>query len=98
MGDQDLLVVGPGVLGSRAGVLWKEAHPTATVMAQTNSDSNHKRYHLHLLQTPFNCIKNELCTCRAQLLFSFLSRKNQRVIFFMKKKASKQFFLYRVHV
>jgi hypothetical protein len=44
MSNQDLLVVGPGVLGSRAGVLWKEAHPTATVMAQTNSDASHERY------------------------------------------------------
>lgn len=44
MSSHDLLVVGPGVLGSRAGVLWKEAYPSATVMAQTNTDSSHERY------------------------------------------------------
>ena len=43
MSSHDLLVVGPGVLGSRAAVLWKEAHPSATVMAQTNSDASYER-------------------------------------------------------
>ena len=40
----DLLVVGPGVLGSYAGMLWQQHHPTATVTGQTNSTTNHDRY------------------------------------------------------
>jgi hypothetical protein len=39
----DLLVVGPGVLGGLAGKLWREAHPGATVVGQTNSTANHDR-------------------------------------------------------
>ncbi|KAI8465729.1 MAG: hypothetical protein J3K34DRAFT_525149 [Monoraphidium minutum] len=39
----DLLIVGPGVLGSYAGKLWLESHPGATVVAQTNSDASHER-------------------------------------------------------
>ena len=44
MGSHDLLIVGPGVLGSFAGKLWKEAHPQAQVVAQTNTASNHERW------------------------------------------------------
>jgi hypothetical protein len=40
---QDLLIVGPGVLGSYLGKLWKEQHPGATVTGQTNSTANHER-------------------------------------------------------
>ena len=40
----DLLVVGPGVLGSYVGMLWQQQHPTATVTGQTNSTTNHDRY------------------------------------------------------
>jgi hypothetical protein len=43
-GQHDLLIVGPGVLGSHLGVLWREAFPGATVTAQTNSDNNHAKY------------------------------------------------------
>jgi hypothetical protein len=42
-GSRDLLIVGPGVLGSFAGKLWKELHPDANVVAQTNTASNHAR-------------------------------------------------------
>ena len=40
---QDLLVVGPGVLGSYVGILWQQQHPSATVIGQTNSTTNHDR-------------------------------------------------------
>ncbi|KAL0019454.1 hypothetical protein WJX77_002659 [Trebouxia sp. C0004] len=39
----DLLVVGPGVLGSYVGMLWQQQHSTATVTGQTNSTTNHDR-------------------------------------------------------
>lgn len=41
--SRDLLIVGPGVLGSYLGTLWKQEFPDSTVTAQTNSDSNHDR-------------------------------------------------------
>ena len=41
--SNDLLVVGPGVLGSYLGKLWLEQYPDATVVGQTNSDANHDR-------------------------------------------------------
>jgi len=41
--SQDLLIVGPGVLGSYLGVLWKEAFPGSTVTAQTNTENSHQR-------------------------------------------------------
>lgn len=38
----DLLIVGGGgVLGSKLGSLWLEAHPSATVVGQTNTENNH---------------------------------------------------------
>ena len=40
---QDLLVVGPGVLGSYVGRLWLEAFPDSTVVGQTNTTSSHDR-------------------------------------------------------
>jgi hypothetical protein len=42
--SNDLLVVGPGVLGSYLGKLWLEQYPAATVVGQTNSDANHDRW------------------------------------------------------
>lgn len=42
--SQDLLIVGPGVLGSYLGVLWKQAFPGATVTAQTNTTNSHDRW------------------------------------------------------
>ena len=42
--SHDLLIVGPGVLGSYAGKLWRESFPDATVVAQTNSDASHDRW------------------------------------------------------
>jgi len=39
----DLLIVGPGVLGSYAGKLWKESFPNTTVVAQTNTTGSHER-------------------------------------------------------
>lgn len=41
--SHDLLIVGPGVLGSYLGKLWLEQHPGATVVGQTNSANNHDR-------------------------------------------------------
>ncbi len=41
---QDLLVVGPGVLGSYVGRLWLEAFPGSTVTGQTNTTSSHERW------------------------------------------------------
>ena len=41
---QDLLVVGPGVLGSYVGRLWLEAFPGGTVVGQTNTTSSHERW------------------------------------------------------
>ncbi|KAG1672215.1 hypothetical protein FOA52_002916 [Chlamydomonas sp. UWO 241] len=41
--SQDLLVVGPGVLGGYLGKLWKEAHPGATVVGMTNTTTSHGR-------------------------------------------------------
>lgn len=38
-----LLIVGPGVLGAYAGLLWRQAFPGAEVVAQTNSDERHAR-------------------------------------------------------
>jgi nucleoside-diphosphate-sugar epimerase len=38
-----LLVVGPGVLGAYAGLLWRQAFPDAEVVAQTNSSERHPR-------------------------------------------------------
>ena len=45
-GDLDLLIAGPGVLGSLLGKLWKDAHSMAEVVGQTNSDANHQRWAL----------------------------------------------------
>jgi hypothetical protein len=42
-GPNDLLVVGPGVLGSYLGKLWTEAFPGAAVAGQTNTPTNHPR-------------------------------------------------------
>ena len=39
--SHDLLVVGPGVLGSLVGKLWLESHPGATVIGQTNTTTSH---------------------------------------------------------
>jgi hypothetical protein len=39
----DLLIVGPGVLGSYVGKLWLDDHPDVTVVGQTNTTSNHDR-------------------------------------------------------
>ncbi|PSC68244.1 NAD(P)-binding domain [Micractinium conductrix] len=41
-GDQ-LLIVGPGVLGSYLGSLWLEANGPGTVVGQTNSTTNHAK-------------------------------------------------------
>jgi len=41
--EQSLLIVGPGVLGSYAGKLWKDAHPGASVVGLTNTSTNHER-------------------------------------------------------
>jgi len=42
-GGDDLLVVGPGVLGGYAGKLWLEEHPSSTVVGLTNTEENHPR-------------------------------------------------------
>jgi hypothetical protein len=50
--SQDLLIVGPGVLGSYLGKLWKEQHPGATVTGQTNSTANHERWDMRRARCP----------------------------------------------
>ena len=39
----DLLVIGPGVLGGLVAARWAAAHPAARVVGQTNSDAAHAR-------------------------------------------------------
>lgn len=39
----DLLIVGPGVLGSYLGLLWKTRHPRANVVGQTNTTTSHDK-------------------------------------------------------
>lgn len=39
----DLLVVGPGVLGSFVGKLWLKDHPGVTVVGQTNTTNSHDK-------------------------------------------------------
>lgn len=39
----DLLVIGPGVLGGLVAARWATAHPTAAVVGQTNSTTAHDR-------------------------------------------------------
>ena len=41
--ESDLLIVGPGVLGSLIGKLWSERHAEAAVVGQTNTETNHER-------------------------------------------------------
>lgn len=41
--ETDLLIVGPGVLGSLVGKLWHEQHASGEVVGQTNTDTNHER-------------------------------------------------------
>ncbi|KAF5840565.1 hypothetical protein DUNSADRAFT_16228 [Dunaliella salina] len=47
----DLLVYGPGVLGSYAGYLWKEKVPGARVLGLTNTSNNHDRLQKMGLET-----------------------------------------------
>lgn len=42
--SHDLLIVGPGVLGSYLGKLWKDAYPGARVVGLTNTTNSHDRY------------------------------------------------------
>lgn len=41
--SHDLLIVGPGVLGSYLGRLWLDEHPGAVVMGQTNTTDSHEK-------------------------------------------------------
>ncbi len=41
--SHDLLIVGPGVLGSYLGKLWLDEHPGATVTGQTNTMASHNK-------------------------------------------------------
>jgi hypothetical protein len=61
----DLLIVGPGVLGSYLGVLWKEAFPGCTVTAQTNTTNSHDRWAGTLV-----CTKAGLLKCTRIVLAS----------------------------
>ena len=47
--SMDLLIVGPGVLGSYLGKLWKDKNPAATVTGQTNTTNNHEMCALYFL-------------------------------------------------
>eukprot|EP00200_Dunaliella_tertiolecta_P005418 CAMPEP_0202355650 /NCGR_PEP_ID=MMETSP1126-20121109/10453_1 /ASSEMBLY_ACC=CAM_ASM_000457 /TAXON_ID=3047 /ORGANISM="Dunaliella tertiolecta, Strain CCMP1320" /LENGTH=301 /DNA_ID=CAMNT_0048948295 /DNA_START=238 /DNA_END=1143 /DNA_ORIENTATION=- len=49
--SSDLLVYGPGVLGSYAGHLWKERMPGARVLGLTNTSNNHDRLQKMGLET-----------------------------------------------
>ena len=60
---QDLLVVGPGVLGSYVGRLWLEAFPGSTVVGQTNTASSHERWVPRVADLPFAC-RMQGCSCR----------------------------------
>ena len=62
----DLLVVGPGVLGSYVGILWQQQHPSATVVGQTNSTANHDRYCRMKTASSTNIIAHNLIACRLQ--------------------------------
>lgn len=41
--NENLLIVGPGVLGGLVGKLYKEDHPESEVIGQTNTDTNHEK-------------------------------------------------------
>jgi nucleoside-diphosphate-sugar epimerase len=40
-GMNDLLIVGPGVLGKRVAALWHEEHPDASIVGETRTTSSH---------------------------------------------------------
>jgi len=44
--DRDVLIVGPGVLGSRIARQWLERYPSAVVVGQTNTDNAHETLRL----------------------------------------------------
>ena len=53
--SMDLLIVGPGVLGSYLGKLWKDKNPAATVTGQTNTTNNHEMCALYFFLSTFFC-------------------------------------------
>ena len=59
---RDLLVVGPGVLGSLVGKLWLEAFPDSTVVGQTNSTTSHDRCAQHRNARPGTALE-KTCAC-----------------------------------
>jgi hypothetical protein len=66
--SNDLLVVGPGVLGSYLGKLWLEQYPDAAVVGQTNSDANHDRCLSQHLPLPHLSVAGVLAQpCQAPL-------------------------------
>ena len=46
----DLLIIGPGVLGGLVGKLWMDANPGVSVVGQTNTSANHKRCEIRQLE------------------------------------------------
>lgn len=52
----DLLVVGPGVLGSYLASQWLNQHPGASAVAQTNTTNNHARCECVILLVKINGI------------------------------------------
>ena len=52
---QDLLIVGPGVLGSYVGMLWQQQYSSANVIGQTNSTTNHDRLRYRPTALVYNC-------------------------------------------
>lgn len=62
---QDLLVVGPGVLGSYLAAQWRARYPSAAAVAQTNTTNNHARCAawmlLHTTPTHFNYMVPQPC-------------------------------------
>lgn len=49
---KDLLIVGPGVLGSYVGRLWLDTFPGSTVIGQTNTTASHERW----VQTQYSLV------------------------------------------
>ena len=71
----DLLVVGPGVLGSYVGMLWQQQHSTGTVTGQTNSTTNHDRYYISIQL--INKVRQQLSQVPVQIATNADSAQNE---------------------
>lgn len=68
----DLLIIGPGVLGSYAGKLWREAFPGATVVAQTNTTASHER----CVRVFVLCVVLCVCLCASSTVKNWSTPKH----------------------